>query len=217
MEGSDYFRKSRDGIGHRSSKHAGMKIRGRASDNYFRAGQAAQTVGKRRGVRSGHSGIGNHNHVAGQFFPVLLDELGKTAAAHFLLPFQKENHIHGKVAAVLAEQFLHAQDMGEQLPLVVRSAAGVNSSVPHFRLKRVGFPQFHRIYGLHVVMTVNQHGGLSFLPRAAGQHDGVEGRFAGLCFQSHAGQFIYQPVRAITHVPGVFLLCGNAGKSQQGG
>ena len=140
MEGGDYFRKSGDGIGHRSSEHAGMKIRGRAFDDNFRPGQAAQPVGKRRGVRSGHAGIGNHNNVAGQLFPVLLDKLGKTAAAHFFLPFQKENHIYGKVASVLAEQFLHAQNMGEQLPLVVRSAAGVNLPAPHFRFKRVGFP-----------------------------------------------------------------------------
>ena len=216
MEGSDYFRQGRNGVGYRAAEHAGMKVRGRALHDNFRPGQAAQAIGKRRCVRSGHPGIGNHNHVAGQFVPVVLDELGKTSAAHFLLPFQQEDHVHRKVAAVLAEQFLHAQNMGEQLPLVIRGAAGVNLPVPHFRFKRVGLPQLNGVHGLHVVVAVNQHGWLAFLPRAAGHHNGMEARLVGRGFQPHAGQLVHQPVRAVAHVLGVLLLGGNAGESQQG-
>ena len=60
--------------------------------------------------------------------------------AHFFLPFQKENHIYGKVASVLAEQFLHAQNMGEQLPLVDvykrQACASLASSTPDSTRRR---------------------------------------------------------------------------------
>ena len=212
MKGSDDFRQSSDGVGYRPAEHAGMQVGGRSLHDDFRARQTAQAVGKGGSVRSGHAGIGDNDDVAGQFIPVLLQEEGKTAAADFLLPFQQEDHVHGQMPAVLALEFLHAQNVGEQLAFVVRGSAGVNFAVAHFRFKGVGLPQLHRIHGLHVIMAVNQHGRPAFFPGAAPHHDGMPVRLVRHGFKSHAGELVHQPVRAVAHVPGMLLLRGDAGK-----
>ena len=77
-------------------------------------------------------------------------------AADFLLALDEHDQIHRQFA-LFAQRLLDAEDVREDLPLVVRRAARKDDAVLDPRLERRRLPQLQRIDRLHVVVAVDHH------------------------------------------------------------
>ena len=101
-----------------------------------------------------------------------LDVGRDSLAAGLFLAFDDQLHVHGE----LRPRLQIGADRGrqrEELALVVGGAAGVEASVAHGRFERRARPQVERIRGLHVVVTVPEHGGPSGGAHPLGVHERV--------------------------------------------
>ena len=78
------------GVGDAAPENAAVQIDGGAVHGDFAAGDAAQSVGESGDAGGDHAGVGNGDDVAGQRFPVRLQEGGKVRTADFLFAFEQE-------------------------------------------------------------------------------------------------------------------------------
>ena len=91
-----------------------------------------------------------------------MQKISEIAAADFFFAFNDEMQIHRQIALLL-ERFLNAENVREDLALVVRRTARKDVAIFQDRLERRRFPQLERIGRLHIVVTVNQNGAPAFL------------------------------------------------------
>src|ERR1019366_2886949 len=80
-------------------------------------------------------------------------------AAGLLLAFEKELHVHGQLAGGLQQAF-HGLHLNIDLPFVVAGTAAVDVVAADFGLERRRFPLVERIGRLHVVVAIEEDGGL---------------------------------------------------------
>ena len=116
--------------------------------------------------------VGGDDEVGLQPVSMLGHELGDVRAADLLLALQE----HDDVARQLAgdgKMRLDRHQLGEVLALVVADAAGIDPPVADGRLERRAQPRFIRLGRLHVVVAIEQHGGLGGVRTAPAQHHRV--------------------------------------------
>ena len=113
-----------------------------------------------RQLRREHLGVANHRGVAFQARGLARDVGFDVLAAHFFFALDQELHID-RQPPMLLQQPLHGFDQDVGLAFIVGRPTRVDIIVANVGLKRRRFPFVQRIGRLHVVMPVEQHGGLA--------------------------------------------------------
>ena len=85
-------------------------------------------------------------------------------AADFLLALDQHDEIHRQIALLL-HRLLDAEDVREDLPLVIARAARGDDAVLDAGIERRTMPQIERVDRLHIIVAVKQDGRASLLIR----------------------------------------------------
>ena len=126
---------------------------------HLERGHAAQTVAERRHAPRDHAGVGNDCHIAFERLAISLQKPGQVAAANLFFALNDEVQVDGQIAAFF-ERLLDAENMREDLALVVRRTPRVDITVFQNRSEGRRIPQLERVGRLHIVMPV-KHDGLA--------------------------------------------------------
>ena len=175
---------------------------------------AAQPIGEGRNAARHHPGVGNGNQITGERLFVLCQKPAQAFAAALLLALHQKNDVHRQVARLL-QRFFHAQDVGQNLPLVIRRAAGIYQAVLEGGLKGGSRPLIQRVGGLHVVMPVNEQRPAARLACAARHHNRVPVGGINLRLQPHGAEFLFEPPGARGHLWRVLRIRRNALKPEK--
>ena len=87
---------------------------------------------------------------------MILCPRSKRRTSDLLLAFKDKLYI--MLESSLTHHELKGLDMHEKLSLVIVCSTGIDRSIADLRLKRIRVPEFDRVYRLHVIMAVNEHG-----------------------------------------------------------
>ena len=138
-----------------------MQVAVRAGDLDLHVGQPLQAVNQGRLARGEERAVGDHHAVAGQALAAVLPDVAiDGVAAGFLLALDQELDVDRQPAA-LGKRRRHSLDVGVGLPLVVGGAARHQLVALDRRLEGRMPPELDRVDRLHVVVAVEQHGGLA--------------------------------------------------------
>ena len=202
------------GIWSRAAVDARMQVGLRARELHLHRENAAQAVGERRNAARHHPGIRNGDQIAGEFLLVFLQKTAQTLAAAFLLAFHHKHHVQGEIVGLL-QRFLNAEDVRQDLPLVIRSATGVDLPILQRRFKRRRRPLLQRVRRLHIVMAVNKQRASARFALATRHHDRVPVGGIDLRLQPHALEFLFEPPRASCNLRRVLRVRRNAWKTEK--
>ena len=145
---------------------------------------------------------------------MLAQEFLKVGAADLLFPFDQENHVHGQ-GTLFTERLRHAEDVREDLALVVGSTARVDASLRDTGLERRGGPAVERVGGLDVIVAVDQDGALGRIRRCPRQHHRRSLRRVNGGRQVGRGEKFAQPLGAGEEVWCVFRLGRDTGEAEK--
>ena len=214
VQGGEQSRERRDRIRDRAAENARVQIHFGAGHFHFECGDAAQTVAQCRHALRDHAGIGDDRDIALQRVAIIRQKFRQITAADFLFAFDNEVEIHGQVA-VLLHRFLNAEDVRQNLTLVIRRAAGKHVAVFQDRLERRRFPELERIGRLNIVMPVDHHGAPARLLFVSRPDDGMPGGRDELRFEPDGLQLLHQPLRATVYLFLVLIVGRNAGEPEE--
>src|SRR4030042_3025817 len=93
-----------------------------------------------------------------------LNETRQLGASEFFLTFEEEFKVHGQSPAGF-QHGCNNNDGNEQIALVIRCAAGVNTAILDYRFKRKMIPQIQGVDGLSIEMAIDQKGRLPGSPK----------------------------------------------------
>ena len=201
-------------IHHSSAKNAGVQVNRRPFHDDFHASYAAQPVSESAESWADHARIGNRDHIALQFFPVLLEERLQIGAADLLFAFNEENQVHRQIA-VRGHRFLKAPQVAHELAFVVRGTTAVNAAIAEGGLKGRGLPFIQRLGRLHIVVRIDHHGATAGLMDVARQNHRMARRFVNPGAESDGVELGHQPVGAGADIALVGRIGGNTGEPQQ--
>ena len=212
-----HFAQGGDGVGDSSAENAGVQVHAGSVYLQLKAAEALESVGEGGDVRCGHAGVAHHDDVAGQFLLHLwvLDEAEEALAAALFLALQQVNDVEGQ-GSLLADDALCAQDVGHDLALVIRCTSSVHPSVPHGGGEGITLPSRDGVHGHHVVVPVDEHGGLAFHLGAVGHHNRVDVRKMLAGREAQGVQLSGQEVRAAFDIGGVLRQGGDTRNAQKG-
>ena len=158
MQTGDHRAKRVDRVRHRATIDPAVQVTVRPGHFHFHVAQPAQA-----GIDAGHI-VGDHRGVADQYdvgleaLLVVLHELPQVVATHLL--FALDHHLHvARQASVLDHRF-HGLHVHVELAFVIRAPPGVDEPVLHHRIEGAAVPKVQWVRGLHIVVTINQHGRL---------------------------------------------------------
>ena len=184
-----------------------------AHENLHRR-DATQALGQSRISLGDHPGIRDGDDVAAQLAAAGANEVIKVRASDFFFAFDQENEIH-RQGPFLAQQVGGAENVGENLSLVVRRPAGEDALVAYGRLEGRRGPEIQRLLGLDVIVSVNEHSRPARRFGAAGQHSGVSAGFRDLRLEPAMAEQGAEPIRAGPHFRRVVRLGRHAAEAQQ--
>ena len=163
-----------------------------------------------------HRRVADHDIVAGEAFPVPLDERREVDTSDLLLTFGQHDHVDRKRAASVQVRG-ERHDMHPELSLVIHRAPRKELAVADGRFERRRGPEFVRLRWLHVVMPVDEHGrraGRRLAP--FGEHDGVPRRGHHLGPETDARERRVKPRGGTRRVGVVFGARAHARDAQEG-
>ena len=112
-----------------------------------------------RAVRRDHAGVRDDDDVAVEPIPVLREQIREVGRPGLLFTLDQQLQVHGWARAPGGSQMgPHAQQMEQQLALVVGRAPRAKDVAVDGRIEWVRVPQFDRVDGLHVVVPVDHDG-----------------------------------------------------------
>ena len=141
-------------------------------------------------------------------------ERTEVCAANFLLALDDEDQVDGQFS-VGFEGFLHADDVGEDLSLVVRGTPRVDDVPLDPRLEGRRFAKIQGVGGLHVVVAVDHHRRSAFPALVARDDDRMAGGRMLLGLQTHPRELEDEPVRAFVHLGLERRISRDAGEPQE--
>jgi hypothetical protein len=130
---------------------------------------------RRHGGRP-HAGVGDDHHVAGQPFPLGIEQRLEVGAPDLLLSLHQDFHVdRHRSGPGSAEEAPDRLEVAEHLALVVAGSPAEHAAGPHGGLERRRVPLVERIDRLDVVMAVDQgrEGAVGVEPVAV--HGGLAG------------------------------------------
>lgn len=160
-----------------------------------------------------HASVRDSNGVTGQIGAVLFQKFRQVPAANLFLTLDQKNHIHRQ--GPFRQRLADSENVREDLPLVVRGAAAVDSAVANLRIKGRRCPELERFRWLDIVMPINQDGFLGSIPLRFSNDDRISrSRFlAGI--QTDLLELRNKPICTTLHVYGMNGLGGNTGNSDK--
>ena len=215
MQCRDEARDGSGGIRDGAAVDAAVQIDRGAVDAHFHRSDAAQAVGE--GGRAGrdHPGVADGDQIAAECIAVCREKIREVLAADFFLALDQEDQVHRQLA-FFAQRLADAEDVREDLALVVRRAARINDSVAHDGLEWRRGPLGERLDRLHVVVAVDHHRAAAGLVLVARGDDGMPSRRMKLGLQPDCGELLHKPLRAFRDVARVARLGGDAGETDEG-
>jgi hypothetical protein len=118
----------------------------RAVEVDLAAGQPAHAGRRGREVAGEHAGVGDHGDVRGDPVPAVPQQVGEVRRAGLLLALDEEAQRHRRgVAAGRGQVRAQAEQVEQQLALVVGGAPGVQLLAADGRLERRGDPLLQRV------------------------------------------------------------------------
>ena len=169
VELGDQSRKDGDGIGHGATEESAVQIPSGAAHKKLHRRNATQGVGEGRLVTRGHRRVRDRNKIAGELLSVLFEKITEIGAADLFLPLDQEDDID-RQGSFFPQGFRHAENVGQNLSLVVGSSTRVDPPPLDTRLKGWRRPAGKWLGRLHVVVTVDQHRALGGIPRRGRDH-----------------------------------------------
>ncbi len=200
-------------VGDRSSVDAGMEIVRGAQDPDLHGGNSTEGVAEGRISVGGHSGVGDGDHIAGEFSAVFFQKVREVAAADLLFSFDQENDIDRERSFL--ESFGDAEDMGQDLSFVVGRSPGKDPPIADFRFKWGRTPLRKGLRRLHIVVAVDQDRSLGGIAPGFSNHNRMPRRFFLAGLQSDAPELRHQPIRTSLQIVFVGGLGGNAWKAEK--
>ena len=190
-----------------------MQVPRRAINSDLQGGDTAQPIGQCGVFQRRNAIVRNHHRVAGQFLPVLGQEAVKLGGTHLLFAFDEEDEV-ARQRGSAADVGLDRIQVGQMLPLVVGRAAGIEGAVFNAGFERRGLPQFERLRRLHIVVAVDEEGGLLRIRLgSAGHHDGVAVGFMDRGVQREASGSVSNPLGCGTEIRRVLRLGADTRKA----
>src|SRR6266487_1438689 len=116
---------------------------------------------------------------------------------------------------ILLHHLLDAQDVRKDLAFVVGCAARKNVSILQNRLERWRIPKLQRIWGLHIVMSVDQNGAPPGPMLIVRPNDRMTRRGNELCLQTNTREFLHEPMRTFGQSFGVLVVGRDTWKPQE--
>ena len=135
-------------------------------------------------------------------------------AARLFLALDEEDKVD-RQGPLFAEEVDGAEQMGEDLALVVGRSAGKDALVADGWFEGRGGPEVKWFFRLDVVMSVNEHSGFSRGLGAVGQNSGVSAGFADLGFEPAVAEEGLEPEGAGPHLGSVVGFGRDGGKAQE--
>ena len=201
-------------------KQPGMEVSRGDAELDFDVGAAAKSGGDCGRGDVPHAGIRDHGDIRLQFLAVSVQERGKSWASDFFLAFDQHRDADRQAAGegTIGPQRLKPE---HGLTLVIHSAArddplAVRPVDQHW-FERRGGPQVQRVWGLHIVMAVEQQ-----VRRAAGAGKMSErrrmpaGRFLHRGGEAEPRELAPQPLGGAPAVARMVGLSADAGYAQPG-
>ena len=207
MQLGDDAREHIDRVRHRAAIHAAVQIARRTMHRDFHVDQPAQSRRNRRRLDVPHARVGHDANIRRQARLRLMHERLEALAARLLFAFDHQRDRAGRTARDRMPRTQRLDD-SHDLPLVVNRTAGDHTlaarSINDRGFERRARPQFDRIGGLHVVVTVVKNarpfGGVRPHSRMMRHHHGLSDGFRRLGGESDRAQFSNEPVRASTRL-----------------
>ena len=146
---------------------------------------------------------------------MLADNGLDVGAADLFFAFNKEHHVRRAGAGGLKPAF-QCFHVDVELTLVVGSAAGEESAVADFGLERRSSPELDGVFGLHVIVSVNEDGGC-----VGGTAPGAVNHRVSLRFPhfnlgaAGVAELAGEPIGRLAHAIGAFAIGGNAGDTKK--
>jgi hypothetical protein len=104
--------------------------------------------------------------------------------------------------------------VNEVLPLIISTAPAPYFAVADFGLKWGGVPEFERVNGLHIIVTVYENDGTAFDPFVTGYDHRISGGFVEFGDQPHLLELAQKPFGVCPDIRNVAGIRGDTGKSQ---
>ena len=139
---------------------------------------------------------------------------GQIGAADLLLALDQHDQVDRQIAGLL-QGLLHAENMRENLALVIAGAARGDDAVLDAGIEWGPMPEIERIDRLHVVVAIDQDGRTSCFPRSTPHDDRMPWRFMSLGSQSDGREFLFQPVGTVEHLLLVFRVGRDASEAKK--
>ena len=152
-----------DGVGGCTAVQAAVQVPVWAHHFDFHIAQATEACSDAGDVVGDDAGVAHQHHVGCQALLVLLQEFVEVIRPHFLFALNDKLEVHRLVAGV--DHGLQGLHMHEHLSLVVARTPRENRPfwvqlrLADHRLKSRRGPKVERVWRLHIVVAINQHGG----------------------------------------------------------
>jgi hypothetical protein len=132
------------------------------------------------GSQGGHAhlpvaGVGHHDHIGPQKFLVLFKERPEGRRAGFFLALKEEGHAQAKIVPQDLRHRTVSRKVGHDACFIVSCTAAIQPAFPLFGDERFRIPEASVARRLHVMVRVQQDGGLALCGRTAGD----DGRTTG--------------------------------------
>ena len=144
--------------------------------------------------------MSDHHAITTERLTVFFEKFRQALTPHFFLSFNDKRQITGQLCSGFEVGF-HRLQVRKMLALVVAATTGIQKSPGNPGLKRRRLPEFERVRGLHVVMTIDQIMRSSgSRPAQPGEHDGMSRGGTQSRLQTDSRAMSYQPLRAADQV-----------------
>ena len=199
----------------RAAEIAGMQVLLLTAQFQLDAERAAQRFGDRGPARSQHRMSDMTAASACQASIVPGQEIAQVGTADLLLAFEQAFHVDWQRAR-RAQPAFERLDVDEHLPLVVGSAAAIETAVAQRRLERRRCPFVERLGRLDVVVAVDQKCRGARRMQPVRRDDRMASRASDPhVLQADHAQVVGQPRRASPQILGVPRLRADAGKADE--
>ena len=144
-------------VRNRAAEHAGVQVEIGAVEVHRARDQPAHAGDHARDVRRDHAGVGDDDDVGVETIAVRGEQFLEVRRAGLLLALDQELERDRRAgAAGRREVRAQAEQVEQQLALVVGRAARTQHVTVDRRVERVGVPQLQRVDRLHVVVAVDE-------------------------------------------------------------
>jgi hypothetical protein len=218
VQRTDEPRDRRRRIRYRAAELSGVQIEIGPVKRDGRGDHAAHAGHRARHVRRHHAGVGDDDDVATEPIATVGEQRLEVRRTGLLLALDEElQRDRRRVLTGGREMRTEAEQVEQQLALVVGCPAGTQHVTIDRRVERVGVPQLQRVDRLHVVMGVDEHGRrVRVGARPFGEHGrqprAVVPHLDG--WETGAPRGVGEPLRAARDVVVMFGLGADAGDAQ---